>query len=51
MGFADVAVMILIITGAFYLLYRSVWKKQGHCSGCDAGTCNAKGGGKRADCH
>jgi hypothetical protein len=51
MGFADVVAMILIITVAFSLLYRSVWKKQGHCPGCDAGACNAKGGSKRTDCH
>lgn len=47
MGFADVVVMILTIAGAFYLLYRSVWKKRGHCQGCDAGVCNAKAGSKR----
>jgi hypothetical protein len=51
MGFADVVVMILIISGAFYLLYRSVWKKQGHCSGCDTGACHGKSINKRTDCH
>jgi hypothetical protein len=51
MGFADVVVMILIISGAFYLLYRSVWKKQGYCSGCDTGACSGKGINKRTDCH
>jgi hypothetical protein len=42
MGFADVVVMVLIIAGACSLLYRSVWKKQGHCTGCDAGACGAR---------
>ena len=42
MGFGDIAVMALIVTGALYVLYRSVWKKQGHCPGCDAGWCPTK---------
>lgn len=44
MGFVDIIFMVLIVTGALYLLYRSLWKKQGHCPGCDSGTCDA---GKR----
>ncbi len=40
MGFTDIFLMTLIITGALYLLYRSIWKKQGHCPGCDAAACN-----------
>ena len=31
--------MAVIISGAIYLLYRSIWKKKGHCPGCDLGTC------------
>jgi len=40
MGFMDIVLMVVIIGGALYLLYRSVWKKKGHCSGCDSGTCD-----------
>ena len=40
MGFMDIMLMVVIIGGAFYILYRSVWKKKGHCSGCDSGTCD-----------
>jgi len=43
MGFVDIILMVLIIAGAVYLLYRSVWKKKGCCPGCDSGTCETKG--------
>jgi len=49
MGFSDIIWMGLIIVGALYLLYRSVWKKKGHCAGCPSSSCdmgkkfNAKG--------
>lgn len=36
MGFADIVLMGLIVAGALYLLYRSVWKKKGYCHGCDS---------------
>ena len=39
MGFVDILLMGLIIAGAVYLLYRSLWKKKGHCPGCDSETC------------
>ncbi|BCB95301.1 hypothetical protein JZK55_02230 [Dissulfurispira thermophila] len=39
MGFIDIALMAVIISGAVYLLYRSIFKKKGHCHGCDSGTC------------
>jgi hypothetical protein len=42
MGFVDVALMAVIIAGAVYLLYRSLWKKKGHCPGCDSETCTKK---------
>ena len=42
MGFTDIILMIAIIGGALYLLYRSLWKKKGHCSGCEVGTCEMK---------
>jgi hypothetical protein len=39
MGFADFVTATLILAGAAYLLYRSIWKKKGHCHGCESGTC------------
>jgi len=36
MGFVDIALIVLIVTGAIYLLYRSIWKKRGYCSGCSS---------------
>lgn len=42
MGIVDILLMVLIISGAFYLLYRSLWKKKGHCQGCDLETCDVK---------
>jgi hypothetical protein len=42
MGFADIFLMVLIISGAVYTLYRSIWKKKGHCSGCDSEMCEMK---------
>ncbi len=42
MGFIDIALMVVIISGAVYLLYRSIWKKKGHCPGCDSGTCESE---------
>jgi hypothetical protein len=39
MGIYDIIWMTTIIAGALYLLYRSVWKKKGHCAGCSAGSC------------
>lgn len=42
MGFIDIALMIVIAGGALYLLYRSIWKKKGHCQGCDSGHCHGR---------
>ncbi len=42
MGFVDILLMGLIISGAVYLLYRSLWKKKGHCQGCDSEICDVK---------
>lgn len=39
LGSSDMLWMGAIIAGALYLLYRSVWKKNGHCQGCTSGTC------------
>ena len=35
MGIVDIVLIVLIVGGAVYLLYRSLWKKKGYCPGCD----------------
>jgi hypothetical protein len=40
MGLVDIVLMAVIIAGAVYLLYRSIWKKKGHCPGCDSDICD-----------
>lgn len=50
MGFTDIILIALIISGAVYLLYRSLWKKKGHCPGCDSETCDVKKKFKAEDC-
>lgn len=47
MGFTDIFFFVLIIIGALYLLYHSVWKKQGHCAGCETGCNNADNAKRR----
>ncbi|MEW6116098.1 MAG: FeoB-associated Cys-rich membrane protein [Nitrospirota bacterium] len=42
MSFADIIWMVVILSGAVYLLYRAVWKKKGYCQGCDSGMCHKK---------
>lgn len=42
MSFADIIWIIVTIAGAVYILYRSLWKKKGHCPSCDSGTCDVK---------
>jgi hypothetical protein len=42
MGISDVIIAGIILAGAAYLLYHSVWKKKGHCQGCDSGSCDSK---------
>gem|GEM_PF-1679249 len=38
--FVDIVWMGFIIAGALSLLYRSLWKKKGHCTGCcNSGVC------------
>jgi hypothetical protein len=39
---SDLLITTLILGAAVWLLYRSVWKKQGHCAGCASG-CAAPG--------
>jgi hypothetical protein len=36
MGIVDIVLIALIVGGAVYLLYRSLWKKKGYCHGCDS---------------
>lgn len=50
MSIADIVVMVLIVAGALYLLYRSVWKKQGHCPGCDVSACPSSKSKKPGQC-
>jgi len=38
----DMLIAVVILVGAFYLLYHSIWKKKGHCQGCDSGSCDTK---------
>jgi hypothetical protein len=46
MGIVDYVLIALIVTGAVYLLYRSIWKKGGYCHGCSSsGTCGQDPGG------
>jgi hypothetical protein len=42
MGAADTLIAAVILAGAGYLLYRSLWKKRGHCAGCAGGGCGAR---------
>jgi hypothetical protein len=39
MEIVDIVWMALILGGTGYLLYRSVWRKQGCCQGCGNGSC------------
>jgi len=42
MGVSDLIIAALILAGTVYILYRSLWKKKGHCGGCDGGSCDKK---------
>jgi hypothetical protein len=40
MGPGDLVIAALILAGAAWLLYRSLWKRGGACGGCSsAGAC------------
>lgn len=45
-GIKDMLIAAVIVVGALYLLYHSLWKKKGHCQGCSDGSC---GSGKTTD--
>ena len=34
MGFTNVALVTVILGGAIYMLYRSIWKNKGQCPDC-----------------
>jgi hypothetical protein len=42
MGVSDIIIAAVILVGCAYLLYHSLWKKKGHCHGCncDGGGCD-----------
>lgn len=42
MGISDIIIAIVILAGAAWLLYHSLWKKKGHCQGCGDGGCSDK---------
>jgi hypothetical protein len=42
MGVSDMIIAAVIPGGAVWLLYNSLWKKKGHCGGCDGGSCGKK---------
>lgn len=39
MGISDMIIAAVILGGAGWLLYHSLWKKKGHCYGCEGGSC------------
>jgi len=41
MGIRDMLIAAVILAAALYLLYHSMWKKKGHCSGCCDGGCGS----------
>jgi len=43
MGLTDLLIAAGLLAFAGYLLYHSLWKKKGHCHGCD---CNSGSCGK-----
>ncbi|HXE98234.1 MAG TPA: FeoB-associated Cys-rich membrane protein [Dongiaceae bacterium] len=42
MGISDMFIAAVILGGAFWLLYHSLWKKKGHCQGGCSGSCGKK---------
>jgi hypothetical protein len=42
MGVTDIIIMAVIIAGAIYLLYHSLRKKKGHCTGCNSDSCEKR---------
>lgn len=48
MQLLEILLIGAIFGGAFYLLYRSLWQKQGYCPGCNSQTCPSKLGNKNS---
>jgi len=42
MTFLDIFLMIMIVGGAFLILYRTLWKKKGCCGDTGCGGCSSK---------
>ena len=44
MGISDMIIAAVILAGACYLLYTSLWKNKGSCGGCSCsgGGCHKK---------
>ncbi|WP_041448590.1 hypothetical protein [Anaeromyxobacter sp. Fw109-5] len=42
MGLADAVIAALVLAGAAFLLYRSLFKGKGPCHGCSSGGCGAR---------
>jgi hypothetical protein len=42
MDLTDVIWAVAIVVGALFVLYRSMWKKKGHCTGCSSEACLMK---------
>jgi hypothetical protein len=42
MGIWETVLTVLIIGGAIFLLYRSLWKKRGYCPGCSNAKCGIR---------
>jgi len=42
MGVFDIFLMSVILGGAFWLLYHSLWKKKGCCQGCNGEACSKR---------
>jgi hypothetical protein len=49
MGIVDGLWMVAIVGGAGALLYRSIWKSKGRCSGCDNAGCSRRSSERGAD--
>jgi hypothetical protein len=37
MGAVDAVIAVLVLAGACWILYRSLWKNRGGCAGCHGG--------------
>jgi hypothetical protein len=56
MGIWEIVLIVLIIGGVIFLLYKSLWKKRGYCPGCSNAKCGIRisGGsddGSQKYCH